>query len=342
MLKVTPELRQRQEDLGRHIVRCLSTENVDHRDAELEKYKNTDHHSQGKALLDEKHRLHKAPPTAIVPDEEKVIEAVIGAGERFERAAAKKSKLFAKFKLLAEKARARVITQKHKRASDKLNQEYSNSDGLYSSTGYRKQTKKGRKPRPPGRGIAKSNLEELRRRKAERDTLASKLKQAELQSELDTISEHLNSSHILGRTKSKIALDLKNWKSDGEANAAASDSEVQMGEPQGATNIGKRGSVQAKGETAKISKSKVTDAEQKKPQAKNVSTDSKAEIKLEKGTAKAEKGSSKNGPAQAIGKETKTLDSNKVRVDKLKREKAKAERLSKFESMMRSDNEKKL
>merc|ERR1711907_362265 len=95
--------------------------------------------------------------------------------------------------------------------------------------------------------------------------------------------------------------------------------------------------------------------------------------KAKKGTAKAagkstakaaEKGSSKNGLAQAkgnlskaederrkdsneaqaqmIGKETNKRTVNKMRADKSKRQKAKAQRLSRIESVKRSDNEKKL
>ena len=43
-----------------------------------------------------------------------------------------------------------------------------------------------------------------------------------------------------------------------------------------------------------------------------------------------------------IGKETNKRTVNKMRADKSKREKAKAQRLSRIESVRRSDNEKKL
>ena len=149
LLKVTPELRKRQEHVGRGIVRRLS---------DLAKYRN------------ESHRTLEVPPTAIVPDEEKVIEAVISAGERFETAARKKSKLFAMLKVKTQQARERLDTQKKKqREKGKLQKVDSiANDGLFSATGHRKQSKKGRKLRPPGRGVAKTDIDALRRRRAER------------------------------------------------------------------------------------------------------------------------------------------------------------------------------
>lgn len=277
MLKVTPELEKRQQNVGRSIVRRLSRGSDNHRDAELEKYQNADHHDQGKALLDEAHHIHKAPPTGIVPDEEKVIEAVISAGERFERSAARKSKLFAKLKIEAQKARERVNAQKKERQRGKLKKVDSiANDGLFSSTGHRKQSKKGRKSRPPGRGVAKSNLEELRRRKAERLELATKMEQLQKDGGPSTETEPKKTPELTvdargsrmpgpntgmtagGAANALPVSELRNWKVDEKSvetvaeGGKAGNGVGAVSPTKGVTKkVKKRSSVMAKAEAAK-------------------------------------------------------------------------------------------
>jgi hypothetical protein len=247
VLKVTPELRKRQEHVGRNIVRRLSQGSAEHSESELAKYRSTDHHDQGKALLDAAHR------TAIVPNEEKVIEAVIQAGERFELSAARKSKLFAKLKVEAQKARERVAAQKKRRSAKLKKVDSIANDGLFSSTGYRRQSKKGRKARPPGRGVAKSNLEELRRRKAERLATGAKIEKAaavETETSLDS-SKNARVSRMPGPdtgggdsggadpvTASILPVsELRNWKVEKKTGRKAAEGSKVGGEGGGATAL---------------------------------------------------------------------------------------------------------